>query len=366
MILTSRNLWLIIGLTLMSVLMHIIVTVQVGSSLPTADEANESKIKRMEATYVKEVKLSAPPVAVARPVAPVTAAAPAKGKSKKIKPPQDKASAPEESASEVAQAASEAVAEPKPETKVAEAPPPPPPASAASTPPKGPVFEWPKATKVSFKLEGYFRGKLTGSAAVEWLRKGNKYQVFLDTTVGGIFSQQATSEGEITPEGLYPTRNETKGRRFFTDIPVRTIVFDKDEITFPNGDKAARPEGVQDLISNIIQLSYQFTLDPKLLQPGTSLKVKVATAKQLEDLVLDVVKEDIIDSPMGPLSAMHVKPRRLIETGTPLPPVEIWFAPNLQYLPVRIYAEKTDGPREKQFNLKMEMERPPQQVGAQD
>ena len=61
---------MMIGLTLMSVLLHAIVTVQVGSSLPTVDEANESKIKRMEATYVKEVKLSAPPVAVARPGAP--------------------------------------------------------------------------------------------------------------------------------------------------------------------------------------------------------------------------------------------------------------------------------------------------------
>lgn len=367
MTLSRRHVWMMIGLTLMSVLLHAIVTVQVGSSLPTVDEANESKIKRMEATYVKEVKLSAPPVAVARPVAPPAAAPSAgRGKNKKIKPPQDKASAPEEAASEIAQAASDVKEAPKAETQLAEAPPPPSPASKPSEPVKGPVFEWPKATKVSFKLEGYFRGKLTGSAAVEWLRQGSKYQVFMDTTVGGIFSQQATSEGEITPEGLYPTRNETKGRRFFTDIPVRTIVMDKDEITFPNGDKAPRPEGVQDLISNIIQLSYQFTLDPQLLKPGNSLKVKVATAKQLEELVLDVVKEDIIDSPMGALAAMHVKPRRLIETGTPLPPVEIWFAPNLQYLPVRIYAEKTDGPREKQFNLKMEMERPPQQVGAKD
>lgn len=351
----------------MSVVLHILITVQVGRSLPTPDEANESKIKRMEATYVKEVKLSAPPVAVARPMAPPAAAPKSnKGKNKKVKPPQDEASAPDEAASEVVQTASDVTTPPQADTQVAEAPPPPPAASRPSEPIKGPVFEWPKATKVNFKLEGYFRGKLTGSAAVEWLRQGNKYQVFLDTTVGGIFSQQATSEGEITPDGLYPTRNETKGRRFFTDIPVRTIVFDKDEITFPNGDKAPRPEGVQDLISNIIQLSYQFTLDPKLLKPGTSLSVKVATAKQLEDLVLDVVKEDIIDSPMGPLSAMHVKPRRVIETGTPLPPVEIWFAPNLQYLPVRIYAEKTDGPRDKQFNLKMEMERPPQQVGAKE
>ncbi|MDE2594968.1 MAG: DUF3108 domain-containing protein [Burkholderiales bacterium] len=368
-----RPQWLIlIGLTLLSVLLHFLVTDQVGRSLPTADAANEAKIKRMEATYVKEVKLTAPPVGLARPAArPPAPGKTGLAKKRKVKPVDDAASKPEEKLADAAQepastpSAPQVVAEPASSpTKVAAAVPPV--ASAASEPPKGPAFEWPKATKVSFKLEGYFRGKLTGSAAVEWLRQDSKYQVHFDVMVGAMFTVQGVSEGEITPDGLYPTRNEASGRKMFTEIPLRAIVFDKDEITFPNGDKSPRPPGVQDLVSNTIQLSYRFTLDPSLLKPGTSIPVKIATAKQLEEVVFDVANEEVIDSPMGPLKAVHVKPRRLVETGTPLPPVEIWFAPNLQYLPVKMYAERKDGPREKQFTFTMQMERPPQQVGAQD
>lgn len=364
-----RHFLILAALTLVSFALHFVVTDQVGRSLPTAGDKQQETIKRMEAAYVKEVKLSAPPVGMAPPVPAPAAVKAGKAKKRLVKPAEDAASAPEDEVPTAADSASStpapAVAQ-APSTPIQTAQAPAPAASKSQEPPKGPPFEWPKATKVSFRLEGYFRGKLTGSASVEWLRQGSKYQVFLDTTVGGIFTQQATSEGEITPDGLYPTRNETKGRRFFTDIPVRTITLDPEEITFPNGDKAPRPPEVQDLISNIIQMSYRFTMDPELLTPGKSIKATIATAKKLEELIFDVVKEDVIDSPMGRLTAIHVKPRRVVETGTPLPPVEIWFAPNLQYLPVRIYAEKTDGPRDKQFNLNMQMERPPQQVGASD
>lgn len=364
-----RHFLILAALTLVSFALHFVVTDQVGRSLPTAGDKQQETIKRMEAAYVKEVKLSAPPVGMVPPVPALAAVKAGKAKKRLVKPAEDAASAPEDEPPTAADSASStpapAVAQ-APSAPIQTAQAPAPAASKSQEPPKGPPFEWPKATKVSFRLEGYFRGKLTGSASVEWLRQGSKYQVFLDTTVGGIFTQQATSEGEITPDGLYPTRNETKGRRFFTDIPVRTITLDPEEITFPNGDKAPRPPEVQDLISNIIQMSYRFTMDPELLTPGKSIKATIATAKKLEELIFDVVKEDVIDSPMGRLTAIHVKPRRVVETGTPLPPVEIWFAPNLQYLPVRIYAEKTDGPRDKQFNLNMQMERPPQQVGASD
>lgn len=357
-----------IKLTLMSVLLHAIVTIQLGSSLPTADKANESKIKRMEATYVKEVKLSVPPVAMVRPAAPPPAApTAAKNKAKKIKPPQEKASEPEDAASEVevAKAASEVSEVPKAETKVAEATPPPAPASTPSAP-DGPAFEWPKATKVSFRIDGYLLGKITGNATIEWVRKDDRYQIFFDARAGLVFSAQGSSEGNITPEGLYPTRNEARGSAPFKEIPNRSIVFDRDEITFPNGDKVARPEDVQDLASMAIQLVYKFTLNPKLLTPGNTLNVKIATAKQLENIALDVVGEETIDTPMGPIKAFHVKPRKAVETGTPFPLLDIWFAPNLQYLPIRLFAERTEGPRQRQFRFDFQMERPPQQVGAKE
>lgn len=360
-----RHGWLLAGLTAASILLHFWVTDQVGRSLPTPEDGSESKIKRMEAAYVKEVTLSAPPVGLTRPVAPPAQTGyTGKAKKRKVAQPQNKASEAEDKPQKFAEAASAAsapeVAASEP-VKVAAAP-----ASAPSTPAKGPTFEWPKATKVSFSVEGYFRGPITGSAAVEWLRQDTKYQVHVDARIGGgLGSGHVTSEGIITPDGLYPTRSESAARLAFKDTPVRTVVLDKEEITFNNGDKAPRPADVQDMVSIIAQLSYRFTLEPSLLKPGSSIPVKIATTKKLEEVTLDVVKEEVIESPMGPLNTFHVKPRRTVDTGGPIPLVEIWFAPNLQYLPVRMYGEQPDGFRGNR-TLDMRMERPPQQVGAQD
>ena len=44
---------------------------------------------------------------------------------------------------------------------------------------------------------------------------------------------------------------------------------------------------------------------------------------------------DTLDTPVGPVLAVHVKPRREPRPGGDLT-AEIWVAPSLQYLPVRI------------------------------
>jgi hypothetical protein len=56
----------------------------------------------------------------------------------------------------------------------------------------------------------------------------------------------------------------------------------------------------------------------------------------------DVIGNEILYTPMGALETVHVKPRREAQAGTDLT-AELWIAPSLQYLPVRIVVRQDAG-----------------------
>ena len=77
--------------------------------------------------------------------------------------------------------------------------------------------------------------------------------------------------------------------------------------------------------------------------------------RTLERWTYDVVAEELLQFPFGSVPTLHVKPRREAGGGDLL--AEIWFAPTLQDLPVRILIRQ----REESF-ADLTLERPPQQA----
>lgn len=361
---------ILVALTLISLALHFVVTDQVGRSLPSGDEDGEggtSHIKRMEAAYVNTVSLSAPVLGLTRPQAAGSSEGKAgRGKKKKVPPADESASKPEDQpkqeSPQISTATDNQIEQSAESTQVAGNNQP---SETKSEPVKGPTFEWPKATKVSYSVKGYFRGPVTGSGSVEWLRIGSKYQVHLDFRAGAIFSNTSSSEGLITPDGLYSQRNESSTTALFSTKLVAIDLGDE-EITLSNGNKVPRPTGVQDLISNVIQLAYEYTITPTLLEVGKSIEKQIVTKDRVAKYKFTVVKEDLINSPMGPIKAFHVKPTLVVEDERPRFELDVWFAPELQYLPVRIVASRETGSKANQLSATLEMERPPQQVGAKD
>jgi hypothetical protein len=61
----------------------------------------------------------------------------------------------------------------------------------------------------------------------------------------------------------------------------------------------------------------------------------LALPRRVENWLYDVVAEERLATPVGEIPAFYLKPRREARRGNDLV-VEIWFAPLLQYLPVRI------------------------------
>jgi hypothetical protein len=195
------------------------------------------------------------------------------------------------------------------------------------------------STRVSYRLTGNVRGEVNGDARVEWLRVGTRYQVHLDVTVGLSFAPLMTrsmsSDGDITPQGLSPRRYDQDTKVGFGAHQRVTVLFEPDAVVLATGQRRERWAGVQDTASQFIQLTYLFATRPELLRPGGALEVPLALPRNTSRWVYDVLGEETVYTPFGPIPAIHLKPRRAVVKGGDLS-TETWFAPQLGYLPVRI------------------------------
>lgn len=357
---------LVLALVVVVTLAHLWLTRELSARMQAlAPEA--SAIERMEATYVSELKLSAPPRAPAQP--PVSAAPnaqrqprpkpAAKAASEAASQADDTADQAAAEAASAATAASAALAQQTPSDPREAASAPEAAVAAASAAP-GQAFVWPEATRVTYKIEGHFRGPIYGQASVEWVRRDDKYQVHVNASVGPSFaplgSWRLTSEGLLTPAGLAPQRYENVNRLLIKTMAPRNITFEDNEVVLANGDRVPKQPGIQDPASQFIQLAYRFILNPELLQVGSTFRMPLAILTRAETLAYDVLGEEVLDTPIGKVPTFHVKPRRLVEVNANLP-ADIWFAPGLQYLPVRIFVKVNE-----ETYMDMLMDRAPQQA----
>jgi hypothetical protein len=216
------------------------------------------------------------------------------------------------------------------------------PAAAASAPAaaaSAPDFEWPPSTRITYRLTGNYRGPVQGQAQVDWLRSGSRYQVFMDLSIGPSFaplmSRRVSSEGQVTAQGLAPRRYDEETKVVLVSPRRLAVEMDATTVHLSNGIQAPRPPGLQDSASQFVQLTWLFTTQPELLQIGRSIVLPLALPRTVEPWTYDVVGSETLDTPAGPVLAVHVKPRREPRPGVDLT-AEIWVAPSLQYLPVRI------------------------------
>jgi hypothetical protein len=329
------------------------------------------RIERMQAQYVAEVRLTTPPAA------PAMAPAMAAPQQAALKPVRRKKPAPPPEAASAASEAEKAEAEPieaphsdeagsnglasaRPDARESQS-------STANESVTGAEgqdrFVWPIATRLSYVLEGFYRGPVHGQSTVEWIRQDQRYQVHIDVSLGPRFaplgSWRLSSEGEIRPEGLHPRRYENVNRLMIRGARSRVIDLGDEEILLADGKKHNRAPGLQDPASFMIQVAYQFILDPSKAKPGSSFEMTMLTLRKPERLVFDVVDEVVIETPMGKILTLHVKPRKAVQDDGALP-ADVWFAPGLQYLPVRMRMKMKD-----ETWMEMNISRAPQQTPGQ-
>ena len=339
---------------------HAIVTVWLQDNLVGWGAGDAPMPQRMEVAFVQALAPAAPPTAppavakrtrqLARaPAAAASAASAAVPVLEAVVPlPELPPPAPlpelvpqPAAVARIADAASAAASAPAAEAAVAPAG-----AQAAVASASAPAgaaaaaFEWPPSTRLTYQLSGNYRGEVHGNARVQWVRQGARYQVHLDLAIGPSFAplitRRMTSDGELGERGLTPRRYDEATRLPFQQARRMTVQFTPEHVTLANGTVQAALPGVQDAASQFVQMTWLFTTRPELLRAGNTVTLALALPRRMDRWVYDVIGQVRLATPIGEIEAFHLKPR-LGERrpGTELS-AEIWFAPTLQYLPVRI------------------------------
>ena len=114
------------------------------------------------------------------------------------------------------------------------------------------------------------------------------------------------------------------------------IQFTPEQVTLANGSAHAAPPGVQDAASQFVQLTWLFTTQPEQLRAGNTVTMPLALPRRVGRWVYDILGQERLATPVGELDTFHLKPRLGERRPGNELSAEVWFAPTLQYLPVRI------------------------------
>lgn len=342
-----RRAWLLLALTLPVLALHACVGDAVSELRLGWSELAEMP-PRLSVSYVRELQQSRPtpasPTAPTRqhrsePAAPpLSPPGPARSASAVESPQVPEAAEAVEHAASAPERAQPSLEPVMPEVALPVRP-------AASSPVEpvpdaaaAPGPEWPPSTRLRYELTGNYRGAVTGEAQVEWIREGSRYQVHLDVSVGPSFapliSRRMSSDGRLTTQGIEPQRYDEDTRVLFSSRRRVSVLFQGEQLTLANGRVEASAPGMQDAASQFVQLTWLFLTGRETLREGLILELPLALPRRQYRWRYEVLGREALATPMGELETWHLKPT--VTAGGGDLTAEVWLAPTLQYLPVRL------------------------------
>ena len=241
---------------------------------------------------------------------------------------------PDVKAREQSAPAPKAQPEPAPAMPVA------PPAPAAAPPPPSRPLVWPGSKVLTYHLE-INSFPLPARAELRWRHDGAQYEASL--ALQSLISVTRTSKGAITPQGLEPLRYGEK----ITARGETAVHFQRDKgiVSFSNNKPSAvLLAGMQDEVSVFFQVAAMLGGSPQHFVPGTEIPLQTAESRAVRTMVFVVGKTELMDLPGGRVPTIylsHTEPPAF--EGARSSKGEIWAAPGLDYLPVRIRITEPSG-----------------------
>ena len=196
----------------------------------------------------------------------------------------------------------------------------------------------PTPTRLEFDVDGQAKGfHYSARAELVWQHDGQQYQARQEISVLFLGSRAQTSVGELTPLGLQPRRFGDRSR----SEKAAHFDFSKGLVTFSaNTPSAAIAPGTQDRLSVFVQLGAMLAAAPERYPPGTQISVPTVSSRAADTWVFTVGASEDLNLPMGPMRAVPLQrlPRRDYDQKA-----QLWLAPELGYLPVRIRITQANG-----------------------
>lgn len=188
----------------------------------------------------------------------------------------------------------------------------------------------PGSVRLNYKVTGGSKGlNYYANAELAWVNSGTQYEATMRISAFLLGARSMTSVGTVNGTGLAPTRFADK---FRSEVAAH-FEADKGKITFSaNTPDAPWIEGVQDRVSVFMQLAGMLAGKPSDFPPGSSITLYTVGPRDADTWTFVVEAEENLQLPAGDIVALKLtrKPRREYDQK-----VEIWYAPSMNYLPVR-------------------------------
>jgi hypothetical protein len=331
------------ALTLVVVLVHVLLLAAAPLVMLAQAEPNAA-VNRAFTTRTISV---APPAATAAPAR--TRRAP--GAATKVPPPATQELVPNQAEEpvDIAQTAINTIANLRPPaTKQAPAEPsdttaPDPGAEVpqGAVPPAGEAvrnYAIPGSVRLKYEIRGEAkRFPYFASGELLWLQDGKTYDSRLEISHILLGSRVRTSTGQITRNGLEPTRFGDKVR---SEVAAH-FEYAKGKVVFSaNTPDAPLLPGAQDELSIFMQLSAMLAGEPAKFPPRTEVPFQAVGPKSSELWVFVVGEAEQLTLPGGTVRAVKLSRARRGEYDAN---VDVWLAPEHNYLPLRIRLSYLNG-----------------------
>ena len=207
--------------------------------------------------------------------------------------------------------------------------------TAASPPPA----HVPGSVELLYDISGQAKSlRYSADARLRWQVDGSRYEAELEISAFLVGSRVQTSRGRLGAAGLEPERFGDRRRSTEKAAHFDTA---SQRIRFSSNapDAPLRP-GAQDRLSVFLQLAGLLNARPEAYADGAHLSLQVAGTGSAEEWRFLIGPLQDVQLPAGQVSARKLtrEPRHEHDSR-----IEIWLAPALQHLPVRIRVTEADG-----------------------
>jgi hypothetical protein len=200
------------------------------------------------------------------------------------------------------------------------------------------AFRLPASVRLHYKVEAQSRQiPWQAEGELRWRQDGRSYQADLEVRAPFLPKRTQHSTGSITAQGLAPLRFADKGRN------EEAAHFERDQgkVSFSNNrPDAALSAGGQDRLSVMLQLGAMIAAAPQKFPPSTSIAIQTASTRDAETWLFTVGGRETLQLPGGTLQALKLtrNPRKEFDQR-----VELWLAPSMDYVPVRLRLTQPNG-----------------------
>lgn len=215
------------------------------------------------------------------------------------------------------------------------------PTAQSTTLPAAPGVKFSVPPSGELQYDTFYNGVRNQPGTIHWSSDGKThYEMVVSVPLPFVGTFSYSSHGHIDAFGLAPDQYiEKRGHRpedfSIFNRTTKQIVFTKTPASLPLTD------GAQDRFSMVMQLASLVRGDPNVYKPGVTRQFFVVDNDSGENWPIETIGDETVRTADGYVSARHFM--RLPRHDGDRRRIDVWLAPSLGWLPVRIMQTEPNG-----------------------